>query len=125
MSLRSGKMELERELPPPMIRNRPLNFLIPLLLTPFFVHASDWRVGASIGYGGAGLTQTQDVAGTKTSISKAEGPGMFNLYAERLISDRWAVGLESEVGFRLGPFSAGESFNGISGRWYWGGGQPA
>lgn len=78
----------------------------------------DIRYGFGIGYGGAGVKDTVDVNGTLISAEKSEGPGVGSLFVENLFDDNFSMGLEHSFGFRMGPFSAGVSFSGLTSRWY-------
>ncbi len=104
-------------------------FIFYLVLSSLFssslcAQASDWRLGASIGYGGAGLSSTANVDGTLTSVSRSEGPGMASVFVDELLTDYLDFSLEHIRGFRLGPFSSGVSFTGMAFRWYFWGPAP-
>lgn len=106
------------------ISKKPLS-LVALLSGLISVTAwADVRVGAALGYGGAGIQQTVDVGGVNEAVSRAEGPGMLNLFVDFPVSDKWSVALESELGFRLGPFSSGAQFTGVAARYYFWGSEP-
>jgi hypothetical protein len=81
-------------------------------------YAYDLRWGATLGYGGAGVQQTDTVSGYSVSVQKSEGPGVGSLFVEDLMADNFVLGLESSFGFRFGPFSTGVFFTGINGKWY-------
>jgi hypothetical protein len=99
-------------------------FITGLLVGPG-AHAGLWRAGASLGYGGVGLTQTVDVNGSSAPVERSEGPGVLMIFADRLMDDTWSLGLEHIRGFRFGPFSTEASLTGFSGRWYFMGPAPA
>jgi hypothetical protein len=87
---------------------------------------SDVRLGLALGFGGAGLSSTVDTSEVgSVPVSRSEGPGMVDIFAEYPLSDRFALGLEHSRGFRLGPFSSGMSFTGVFGRWYFNGPAPS
>jgi hypothetical protein len=97
-----------------------LGFLL-LSATPGPVaSAHEWRIGGLLGYGGAGVITNQqiDPKSAPTSISRAEGPGIFTLLIDDAVSDSLVFGFEHSRGFRLGPFSSGASFTGVAWRWY-------
>lgn len=96
-------------------------------------HGGDWRFWAAIGFGGTGINKNVavDASGTpdpsgktpeegaETSlVERSEGPGTFALGVEYLFSDHMSVSLEHARGYRIGPYSSGVSFSGLSLRWY-------
>jgi hypothetical protein len=104
-----------------------------LLLGEQGSYAGDWKFGVSLGWGGTGISKNVAIdedgvpdpngrspTGEESAVSVArkEGPGMLAVFAEKQLSDRFTFGLEHARGFRLGPFSSGVSFTGLSGRWY-------
>lgn len=95
-------------------------------------HASDWRIGATLGLGGAGIdsaAQIDDGQGDggqlTVPVSRNEGPGVASIFVDRLLSDRYTLGFEHIRGFRFGPASSGVSFTGVMWRWYWSGLAPS
>lgn len=94
-----------------------LGFLV-LTLGSKPTHASDFRLGASVGYGGAGVTQLESINGTKLTIQRADAPATFSFFADYMISDSYSVSIEHSRGVQFGPFSSGVSFTGVAGRWY-------
>ncbi len=96
--------------------------------------ASDFRVGGSLGYGGAGIsadeaasssstttsTTTTSSSSSLTTVQRSEGPGTFSIFVDYQVSDKYMVSLETARGFRLGPFSSGVGFTGVAVRKYFG-----
>ena len=82
------------------------------------VAKKDIRYGFGLGFGGAGVKDTVNLNGVPTVIQKSEGPGVGTVFVDNLISDSSSLGLEYSFGFRLGPFSAGVSFFGLTWRNY-------
>ncbi len=93
-----------------------------MLLVGLNAEAGDYRVLAGLGFGGTGIVEDQTVSGssssTVSSISKSEGPGMFTLGIEKIMTDHLTLAFDHSRGFRLGPFSSGVSFTGFTGRYY-------
>lgn len=75
-------------------------------------------VGGALGFGGAGIKQTQVVDGKSIDAEKSEGPGVVSIFIENLLSDTSSFGFEHSRGFRLGPFSTGVSLTGMTHRFY-------
>ncbi len=96
-----------------------------LLAFAHSANARDWRVGTSIGFGGTGIAKPVRVNGTLVNIERSEGPGVFSVFGETLLSDKMNGGIEHSRGFRLGPFTSGLSFTGIYLRYYFFGPAPA
>jgi hypothetical protein len=94
-------------------------------ILPLGAMAIDIRVGGSLGFGGAGLTKSVLVSSRSTLVSRSEGPGVFSLFAETLLTDKSTFGVEHSRGFGLGPFSSGVSFTGIMWRRYFLGPVPS
>lgn len=92
------------------------------LMTGVQVHASDFRLGFSLGYGGSGLTKNMSVTANFEKMdviaNRDEGPGAFSLFADMPINDFFLASVEHFRGFRLGPVSSGVSMTGFVGRWY-------
>jgi hypothetical protein len=82
-------------------------------------------MGVAAGYGGAGIVQPVLVNGSQVSVSRSEGPGMLDLFVEDLLTDHFSLGFEYEMGYRLGPFSSGAFFTGLTGRYYFFGPAPS
>lgn len=83
--------------------------------------SSRYRLGSSLGFGGSGLTQVTTVQDSLTIVERSEGPAVISLFADRLFSDFFSLGIEHTRGINFAPFSMGSSFTGVSGRWYfWG-----
>lgn len=80
--------------------------------------AGDFRLGAGLGYGGAGVNATQAVNGSDVSVQRSEGPGTLSLFMDYLLSDQWSIGFEHNRGYRMAPFSTGASFTGLDARWF-------
>jgi hypothetical protein len=80
-----------------------------------------YRVGGSVGFGGSGVTQVATVNEQLTIVERSEGPAVISLFADRLMSDYFSLGLEHTRGVNFAPFSMGSSFTGVTGRYYfWG-----
>jgi hypothetical protein len=94
--------------------------LIFLILGATSARAGDFRFGAGLGYGGAGITKAEAVgtSDAKQSVKRSEGPGTISLYVDYVLGDRATLGFEHLRGYRLGPFSSGVGFTGINTRWY-------
>ncbi len=80
--------------------------------------AKEYRWGIAVGFGGTGASETTEVDGSSQVVKRSEGPGVFMLSADRQFSARWGLTAEHARGFRLGPFSTGVSFTGVTSRWY-------
>ncbi len=96
-------------------------FLLFFISTFFCIHsahASDWRVGALMGYGGTGISGTHTVNNVPVVVQRSEGPGVLTITVDTLISESTLISIEHSRGFRLGPFSSGVSFTGLGARWY-------
>lgn len=83
------------------------------------------KFGGSLGFGGSGIQQAVQVNGATSVVERSEGPGTIYLFAERLMSDYFSLGLEHSRGFSFGPFSTGSSFTGFAGRYYYLGPAPS
>jgi hypothetical protein len=92
--------------------------LLFVLIASPVAQAGDFRLGTGLGYGGAGITKVDSVGTDKQSVKRSEGPGTFSLFLDYMVSDSIAVGFEHARGYRLGPFSSGVGFTGITTRWY-------
>lgn len=108
-------------------------FLYPIFVTAIAimmcsnVTASDFRLGAAIGFGGAGVSKlvTSETLKTPVQASKSEGPGTLSVFIDYLADDYFLFSFEHYRGFRLGPLSSGVSFSGLAGRWYFLGPAPS
>jgi hypothetical protein len=76
------------------------------------------RVSGSIGFGGTGITKIVSVDGADTKVDRSEGPGVIAVSLERLVSRQFVVSVDHLRGFRLGPFSSGIGFTGVTLKWY-------
>jgi hypothetical protein len=88
------------------------------LAMPSLVEATEVRVGGSLGFGGAGISTSVLIDGVSTPASLAESPGTASIWAEMPILSAWTIGVEHSRGVSFGPISAGVSFTGITGKWY-------
>lgn len=83
---------------------------------------NDYTFSIGGGIGGTGMQTTATIGSgatiSSTVVDRSEGPLMFGLSVEKLISDTMSVGLEDLQGVRMGPFSSGEQFVGGAVRWY-------
>lgn len=99
-----------------------ITFLV--FLFSFDAHSANsrrYRVGGSVGFGGSGVTQVATVNEQLTIVERSEGPAVISLFADRLMSDYFSLGLEHTRGVNFAPFSMGSSFTGVTGRYYfWG-----
>jgi hypothetical protein len=105
------------------VTKSPLSLISLLIFTTFLGFsenslASDFRLGATVGYGGAGITQQEEVQGVETTIQRADAPATFSFFLDYMISDSYSISLEHSRGVQFGPFSSGVSFTGLAGRWY-------
>ena len=89
--------------------------------------AGDYRILGGMGYGGTGIVQTQSTSSSSSTttpststgtIKRSEGPGVFTLGVEKITGERYTLALDYTRGFRLGPFSSGVTFAGVSVRRY-------
>ena len=80
--------------------------------------AADLSVGASLGFGGGGISSLTTINSSTTTVNRSEGPGTFSFFVDYLIHEHFTLGVEHLRGFRLEPFSSGVSFTGVTGRWY-------
>ncbi len=88
-------------------------------------HASNFRLGVALGLGAAGIDTTATVSGTSTSVQRSEGPGTLGLSLDYMVNDQVSIALDHERGFRIGPFSSGVTFTGLTGRWFFKGPMPS
>ncbi len=89
--------------------------------TPAIAKSSRYRLGGSLGFGGSGVTQVATVQDQLTIVERSEGPAVISIFADRLLSDFFSLGIEHTRGVNFAPFSMGSSFTGVSARWYfWG-----
>ncbi len=85
--------------------------------------AGDNRILGGLGYGGAGINQnitSSNSLAAGQAVHRSEGPGVFMIGVERIMSEQTTVSIDHTRGFRLAPFSSGVSFTGFSGRYYFG-----
>lgn len=80
--------------------------------------SSRYRLGGSLGFGGSGVTQVATVNDQATIVERSEGPAVISLFADRLFSDYFSLGIEHTRGVNFAPFSMGSSFTGVAARWY-------
>jgi hypothetical protein len=81
--------------------------------------SQDWRYGFSVGYGGAGSSSSEVAKdGTTMKVDRSEGPLMFDLFVDRLLSDSLGLTFEHSRGISLAPFTSGASFTGLALKWY-------
>lgn len=102
-----------------------LGLLIAIAFASGRASAREYRLGLALGIGGTGMKKLAEVDGGTRLVERSESPGIFNLYLESLVSDSLGFGVEHSRGFRLGPFSTGLSFTGLTGRYYLFGGAPS
>jgi hypothetical protein len=85
---------------------------------------AELRLGAAVGLGGAGITSLETVTSTDgttseaTNVSRSESPGALGFLIEKQFSEHIIGSIDHFRGFRLGPFSTGVSFTGLTVRWY-------
>lgn len=78
-----------------------------------------------MGFGGTGISKIVNQEGTELTVEKSEGPGMLNVFLDRVMfRDDFVVGLEHSRGFRMGPFSSGVGFTAAGLRWHYLGPAP-
>jgi hypothetical protein len=99
-------------------------FIILFALFASAAQAREYRIGASMGFGGTGIAKVVKVNGTSNAIERSEGPGVLSIFAETFYSDKIGLGVEHSRGFRLGPFTSGLTFTGLYGRYYFFGPAP-
>jgi hypothetical protein len=78
-----------------------------------------WKWGVKVGLGGTGIVKTAIVDLEELQVSRSEGPIVFGLAIERVLTDKLTFALEHHRGFRLGPFSMGIGFTSAVWRWYY------
>lgn len=87
---------------------------------------ADYRLGASAGLGGTGLTTDTLLSdNTTATISRGDSPGIFALSVEYLLSDISSLSIDHTRGIYLSPFSSGIGFSGITWRRYFYGYLPS
>lgn len=107
------------------LRPLKLGLVIAVVFTSGWASAREYRLGLALGFGGTGMKKVAEVEGESKLVERSEAPGIFNFYVESLVSDSLGFGIEHSRGFRLGPFSSGLSFTGLTGRYYFFGGAPS
>jgi hypothetical protein len=85
--------------------------------------ASDYRLGFSMGYGGGGIQIQQNLSPDPTleqlfTVKRSQGPGVFSVFVDQMIDDRFGISLEHFRAFTLAPFSSKVHFTGVAGRYY-------
>ncbi len=87
--------------------------------------AMDLRLGASLGYGGSGISGNATINSTAVPVDRSESPGMLGVSIETILSDKSTLAIDHTRGFSLGPFSMGVGFTGFTWRRYFSGTVPS
>lgn len=110
-----------------MIRSLRLDLSILLLLTILSAQGANasiwpdfdnWNLNVFGGLGGTGIQKQVEKNDEILDVSRGESPGVIGFDFETFTSDRWRFTIGHRRGFRLGPFSSGVGFTGLSWNWY-------
>lgn len=103
-----------------------VRFVIFLALwtTGLLAHA-EYRLGGSLGFGGAGIKTVDTFDSQPVTVQRSDGPGIVAIGAEYLMSDTSSVAIDHTRGIFLSPFSSGVGFTGVTWRWFFGGNAPS
>ncbi len=102
------------------------SFLLGVLLTLSAQEArAEYRLGATLGYGGAGIDSVNSISSTDVNVHRSDGPGMLGLSIEFLTSDTSSISVDHTRGIFISPFSSGVGFTGVTWRWFYTGKSPS